>query len=117
MAFEIYKRGKRTIDGAPQISVKANGNLYVNTYAMENYFKGIKHVLLLFDGGRRLIGIKPLSRREENSYALNFSSKISKSTGVISARGFLKHILKGDDKSRKLRAEWNQKERCLIAKL
>jgi hypothetical protein len=117
MKLKVYESGTRSMEGEPHISARNNGNIYINTWAMKQYFKGIRFVELLYDETEKVIGIRPLKEKTEKYYTLGFSSKKSPSTGVVAARGFLRFLLGKDTKSYKRKAEWNEKEQCLIAKL
>lgn len=118
MELKVYTSGTRSMMGSPYISLRSNGNVYINSYAMNRFFKGIKYVLMLYSEKDKIVGIRPLKNKEDKCYSLNFSSKNNPSTGVIAARGFLALLLgKDNKKSYKIKAEWNEKEHCLIAKI
>src|SRR3989339_456344 len=92
MAYEILNKGARTTSDDPRISIGAGGIIYLNAYAMKNYFKGINHILLLHDKQKGLLAIRPLEKREPHAFKLNFSSKERQSTGMFTARSPLQHL-------------------------
>jgi hypothetical protein len=93
MAYEVYREGKRHTIQEPVITVTQKNTFLINAFAMEKHFKGASRVLILLDRAANKFAIKPLQDEGVvGSYKLSFTSKIRSSTGVVAAKGFVKHI-------------------------
>lgn len=112
-----YKKLFKHCSNEPKVSIGSHGNLYLNAFVMRDYFRGVKHIILLFDEKKNLFAIKPAGKQTLGVYILGFSSSKSKSTGYISARGFAKLPFVAKYKGKQLKANWNEKEKMLEVKL
>ena len=117
MAFEKLIKNRRNVNDEPLVSIGAGGVIYLNTYVMRNYFAGIKNVVLLYDESRKVLAIQPATKAEFDAYRLNYSSRKTKSTGVIAARAQLKHLRIDYSKTIAFKGEWKDEEGHLEIKL
>ena len=117
MAYEIMTKGARTTSDVPLVSIGKAGIIYVNSFAMKNYFQGKTHVLLLHDKQKGLLAIRPLEKEQPKAFRLNFSSQERKSTGMITARSPLKALKLEKVVKKDIPAVWNEKENLLEVKL
>ncbi len=103
----------RTLRQQPTVAIGSGGAIYLNAFAMTNYFKGVQVVALLYDPAAHRLGIQAVARNETKVFRLNFSNKTA-STGVISARSVVKHLgLKYDKATLVFDGKWDQKTRIL----
>ncbi len=117
MSYKQYISSTRKITEEPLVTIGAGGNVYLNAFAMRNYFKDIKNVAILYDTENRCFAIKPITEDQKGAYSLNFSSQKSKSTGVVAARGFANLPWIKQSKVKKFKALWNEKQEFLEIKM
>jgi hypothetical protein len=108
----MYKKMKKHAGRGAQeakVVVGSSGMIYLNSFAMHQFFEGVRHVSMLFDGEARKLAIQPAKETDEDIFRLNFSNN-SKSTGVIAARSVARQ-LPIDYKTTKFEyaGTWNQK--------
>jgi hypothetical protein len=115
MSYQKHFSNTKKAIGYPSMTISKgkSGNLYISKVAMESFFSKIQWVELFFDEKNKKIAIKPLKQPIEGCYKLRFSSAERKSTGMVSAPGFLKRNFLADAKGKKLRGSWNKKKRIL----
>jgi len=115
--YVIMGKNARPLTEKPVITFGSGGVIYLNTFAMRNYFEGAKWVVLLYDKDKDSLAIKAVDKEGESTFRLNFSSLKSKSTGVIAARSVIKSLKIDYSKTRHLTAAWNTKEKMLEVKI
>jgi len=114
MAYQKLLKNKRTIVDKPLVTVGSGDVIYLNTFVMRNYFKGIEWVELLYDDDKKRLGINPLKNENQGTFRLGFSSQKNKSTGVIAARSVIKSLKIIHST---YDAKWNDKEKILEVEL
>ena len=114
MAFKEFQR-KRTHTGEPAVSVTKFGNFVLNSTCIEKFFKESKYVKLYWDAEAKKIGIKPMRRKDEYSYSINFGPKGK--VGTFSGTAFFKTYSIRYDETKSFLVNWNDKEGLLELKV
>lgn len=79
------QRGGRSV--VPRVSIQRSGRIALNKQAVEDYITEKQYAKLFYEPNKRLIGIKPLSEPDENSYKIRVNEKYG--SAAISAMAFL----------------------------
>lgn len=112
MPFEIFTR-KVQYKGEPSVSLTKLGRFAFNKAATEHFEKNaIEFLLLLWDKERRLIGVRPISKKDTRSYQLRTGKKGNGSG--FSASTFLDHIGLDYSETRTFPAQWDEHEAMFI---
>ncbi len=103
-----YFRNTRKITEKPMVTPGAgkSGNIYLNTFTMRTHLNEIKYATLFYDEEKKYFEIHPEKEKVKGAYTLGFSSKKSKSTGYLAAKGFTSLPLLSKHKGKPLPAEW-----------
>ena len=110
MAYELYTK-KRSHGGPPSVTVTKNGMFVVNATAMEKHLQHHQFVHVYYDKDSGKVGLKPLSKKLDKSYRVNFSPKGN--VGTISALSFLSFIGYEKKETTSFPATWNVEEGLL----
>ncbi len=110
MSYELYTR-KRSHGGPPSVTVTKNGMFVVNAAAMEKYLHRHQFVHVYYDKDSGKVGLKPLSKKLDKSYRVNFSPKGN--VGTISALSFLSFIGYEKKETTSFPATWNDEDGLL----
>ena len=118
MSWQGMAPHTRTFQQTPSVSIGSGGALYLNTFAMINYFKEIEAVAILYDPIASKLGIQAASPNDMDVFRLGFSNK-SATTGVISARSVVKRLSLPYDKATLIfdEVKWDSKARILEVNL
>lgn len=112
--FELFsKKGGRT--SLPKVTIARAGYIGLNSSCKKEYFKNKKFVQLFMDKERNIIGIKPVDKESEGSFAL--TNEGENRPGSISGLSFLKHYGIDFSKTRSFIPEWSEKENMLTIKI
>ncbi|MGA3164847.1 MAG: hypothetical protein ABSF14_01880 [Terriglobia bacterium] len=114
MAFKEFQR-KRTHSGESAVSITKYGNFVLNATCIEKFFKEIKYAKLYWDAEARKVGIKPMKRKDEYSYSINFSPKGG--VGTFSGTAFLKTYKLKYGETKSFLVSWNGTEELLELKV
>jgi hypothetical protein len=110
MAFKLFER-KRAHGGPPAVSITKNGMFVVNSTAVDQYFKGTRHIQFYWDADQERVGIKPLSGKTEKAYKINYSPKGN--VGTVSGTAFLSFAEIPHKETKSFPAKWNEEEKLL----
>jgi len=106
MGYEIFTR-KTQYRGSPGISLTRKGILAFNKGASTILQKeAVENVLLLWDKEKRMIGIRPIGKKDPRSYMVHMNKR-GDGAG-FSAATFLKHIEYKTSETRSFLAQWNE---------
>ncbi|MFA4918861.1 MAG: hypothetical protein WC581_06400 [Thermodesulfovibrionales bacterium] len=115
MGFEIFNR-KTKWRGTPSVTFTKLGRLSFNKSATEIFDKNvIENVLLLWDAEKRLIGVRPITKKDPRSYHVHMGKK-GNGCG-FSASTFLKHIKYDLSESRAFASNWNDSEEMFVIEI
>ena len=115
MAFEIFSR-KIQRGGGPSVSFTTLGRLSFNKSATAQFEKNaVENVLLMWDKEKRLIGIRPITKKDPRAYKVHYGKK-GNGCG-FSASTFLRYIgyIEGD--SRSALARWDEQEAMFLVEV
>ena len=115
MGFEKFN--KKQILKDPAITIRKNGSISFNAYAVKEFpLKGKKFVALFFDQEEKAIGIQPTDGKSDPS-AFQISLEKGK-TPTIYCGGFLRACgIPHKEGSKVYPAEWDAKRGMVILKL
>jgi hypothetical protein len=113
MAFELFTK-KQSHGGPPSVSITKRGHFSINSSAV-NYLSRSKYVHVYWDHEQQKVGLKPLIKKEEHAYRINYSTKGS--GGAVSASAFLKGVGYAFKETKSFPAGWNAKEGLLEFKI
>ena len=111
MSFEKFSRRKRAGRGGVTVTVLKNGTLGISRRCYEELLGGQKYAILYYDRDRRIIGIQPTNKEDEEAYPIR-TLKNTKSV-VISAAAFLKYFNIPHDVSKAYKVKWNEEAKLL----
>jgi hypothetical protein len=113
MGFEIFSR-KIQRGGSPRMSFTTHGRLAFNNSATALFEKNaVENVLLLWDAEKRLIGIRPITKKDGRAYKVRYYKK-GNGCG-FSAVTFLKYIgYNREGERQSLPAKWDEQEQMLV---
>jgi hypothetical protein len=112
MGFEIYSR-KIQRGGEPTLTFTKLGRLSFNKSGTVLFEKhAIEHVLLMWDNEKRLIGIRPIAKKDPRAYKVHYGKK-GNGCG-FSATTFLKYIGYSETNSQSVPANWDEQEGMFI---
>lgn len=112
MAFEVFTR-KVQYGGIPSITFTTNGRFAFNKAATAYFEKNaIEFVLLMWDAEKKLIGVKPISKKDSRSYKIRMGVK-GNGCG-FSAMTFLKHIGYDVSKTSSIPVKWIEDEGIFV---
>jgi hypothetical protein len=112
MAFEIFAR-KVLWKGSPSVTFSKLGRFSFNKSATAQFEKNaIENVLLLWDAEKRLIGVRPITKKDARSYKVHMG-KNGNGCG-FSASTFLKYIGYDITESRSMPAKWDDSAEMFI---
>ena len=113
MGFEIYSRRIQR-GGSPSVSFTTLGRLGFNKSATTVLEKNaVENVLLLWDAEKRLIGIRPITKKDIRAYKIHYGKK-GNGCG-FSAVTFLRHIgYSKEGEAHTLPAKWDEHEEMFV---
>lgn len=117
--FELFIK-RRSSSREPSIAILKNGNIYINNACLDKYIGDNRFVNLFFDKEKRIIGIKPTSKKDIYSYPVTISMKNEKSASgcVISAVSFCKNYsIEFKNETKKYPVTWNDIDKLIVASL
>ena len=114
MPFQEFQR-KRTHSGEPAVSITKFGNFVLNSTCIEEFFKNAKYSKVYWDADSRKVGIKPIKKKDQHSYSINFSPKGR--VGTFSGSAFLKAYGIEYKETKSFLVNWNAKEGLLEFKV
>jgi hypothetical protein len=105
MPFEIFSR-KVKWKGTPSVTFTKLGRFAFNKAATARFEKdAVENVLLLWDQDNRLVGVRPITKKDPRAYKLHMGKKGNGSG--FSATTFLQHIGYDYSESRSMTAKWD----------
>jgi hypothetical protein len=108
MGFEIFNR-KVQWKGEPAVTLNKLGRVSFNkTASIKLQKEAVENVLLLWDKENRLIGVRPITKKDNRAYKISWSTR-GDGCG-FSATTFLKYIGFDTSESRSLPAQWDEQE-------
>jgi hypothetical protein len=114
MPFKLFDK-KRTHGGPPTVTITKYGMFVINSAAVEKHFKGFQYAHLYWDQEHEKIGIKPLRKKEDTAYHINYSPKGN--VGTISGTAFLAYAEIPHKVTAAFPAQWNEDEALLEFKV
>lgn len=115
MAFVIFNR-KTQWGGTPSLTVTKLKRFAFNKSATAQFEKNaVEHVILMWDREKRLIGIRPISKKDQRAYKVHYGKK-GNGCG-FSASTFLKYIGYNQNESQTVPARWDEQEAMFIAEV
>jgi len=115
MAFEIFTR-KIQRGRSPSVSFTTLGRLGFNKSATALFEKhAVENVLLMWDTEKRLIGIRPIAKKDDRAYKVHYGKR-GNGCG-FSAVTFLKYIGYKEGERQTLPAKWDEQESMFIVAL
>jgi hypothetical protein len=114
MTLEKFTRQQRA--NYPAITVRKNGTVSVNNYAIEQYsLQKVRLVTLHYDRKESIMGIKPSDDDKDTS-----AFRVSKGNGrtfIIACQAFLKHCgIAFKEGPKILKATWEEKGKMMLVK-
>lgn len=103
----------RSYENELLVSIGKSGFIYLNYFTMREHFTNVQWVDFYYDAEKKLLGIKPLRKRGEGSYKLNFCTPANQSTGVIRARSVIELLKINHAKKKTYSAKWKNRSRLL----
>lgn len=108
MSFEIFSR-KVQWKGSPAISLTKMGLFSFNKTASTRFQKeAVENILLLWDKEKRLIGVRPITKKDNRAYKLYWSKRGDGCS--FSALTFLKFIGFDISETRSMPILWDEQE-------
>jgi hypothetical protein len=108
MSFEIFNR-KVQWSGEPAITLNKLGRISFNkTASLKLQQEAVESVLLLWDEEKRLIGVRPITKKDNRAYRISWSTR-GDGCGFSSST-FLKYIGYNMSESRSFPAQWDERE-------
>jgi hypothetical protein len=115
MSWEIFERKSRR-GGEPLVTFNKLGRISLNKKATVKMEKdAVENVLLMWDGPKRQIGIRPISKKDPRAYRVAYGKK-GNGAG-FSAKTFLDHIGYSFKESRAFSVAWDESEAMFIAEV
>lgn len=115
MSFEIFTR-KIQRGGGPALTITTNGRISFNKSATAKFEENaVENVLLMWDEDRRLIGVRPITKKDHRAYKLHYGKK-SNGCG-FSASTFLKHIGYDESETQSMPNRWDEQEGMFITEV
>ena len=115
MAFEIFSR-KIQRGGGPSLSFTKLGRFSFNKSATTQFEKNaVENVLLMWDQEKRLIGIRPITKKDPRAYKVHYGKK-GNGCG-FSASTFLKYIGYKETDSQSVAARWDEQEEMFLVEV
>ncbi|MFI5304339.1 MAG: hypothetical protein ACHQYP_06025, partial [Nitrospiria bacterium] len=115
MGFMIFSR-KVQYRGDPAVSFSNLGRISLNKAATNILEKNaVEFILLLWDAERKMVGIRPITKKIENAYVLHVGKRGNGS--MFSASTFLKFIGFDMSKTRTMLAKWDDVEAMFVIKV
>lgn len=113
MPFERYKFTNRSFK--PKVTIRKGGTIAFNAGAVTRFgLNKSPFVVLLFDKGKKRIGIQPVKEEEEGAHKLNRGGK----GAWISARGFLDfYEIQFEKQSRRFDPSWSEEKDMIIVQV
>ena len=112
MGFEIFSK-KIQWRGSPAISLSRLGRIMFNKGATTKFEKeAADNVLLMWDSEKRLIGVRPITKKDTRAYKLRYGRK-GNSSG-FSASTFMKHVGIDYSTTHTLPATWDDEGMMFI---
>lgn len=115
MPWEIFTRKVRR-SGSPAITFNKLGRIALNKTATAVLEKeAIEFVLLLWDADRRLVGVRPITKKDHRAYRLAYGQK-GNGAG-FSAKTFMDYIGYDQSETRSFPAQWNESDSTFTVEL
>jgi hypothetical protein len=112
MPFEIFSR-KVNYGGSPAVTFTRNGRFAFNKASTALFEKNaIENVLLLWDKERRLIGVRPITKKDTRAYKVRTGNK-GNGCG-FTASTFFKYVGVDVSDSRTMPARWDEQEEMFL---
>lgn len=114
MAWEKFRNTGRSLK--PKVSIRANTQIGFNNAAITEFkLASYKYAVLFFDSETRKIGIRPMNNKdEEGACKLNVRPEGGAS---IPAKAYIEYYKLINLKIRKFDADWDDKEKMIIARV
>jgi hypothetical protein len=113
MAFELFTK-KQSHGGPPAVAITKRGHFSINSSAVDRLNK-TKYVHLYWDQEQSKVGLRPLAKKDEHSYLINYSTRGN--VGAVSASAFLKDLGYPIKETKSFPATWNAKDELLEFKI
>jgi len=112
MSFEIFSR-KATYRGVPSVTFTKTGRMAFNKAATAIFEKNaVENVLLLWDKDKRLIGVRPITKKDNRAYFVSAGTR--KSGCGFTAMTFVKYIGLDISSSRAFPTRWDELEEMFL---
>ena len=109
MAFEKFLENARSFQ--PRVSVRMNGSIAFNRGAVNRFsLRLFNHVLLFYDKGAQVVGIKPMESQEEGAHPLHPGGK----GAWVSAKRFLDYYDIRPRGTRSYDCRWDENEKMIV---
>ena len=108
MSWEIFNR-KVTRVVTPAISVSSEGRVNLNKGVVQRLrAMAVEYVLLLWDGERHKVGLRPISKRDNRAFRVLYGNR--ENAAALSGKSFFDYIGYNYAESRILPATWDENE-------
>jgi hypothetical protein len=115
MGFEIFSR-KIQRGGGPSLSFTKLGRFAFNKSATTQFENNaVENVLLMWDNEKRLIGIRPITKKDPRAYKVHYGKK-GNGCG-FSATTFLKYIGYKEKETQTVSARWDEQEAMFVVEV
>lgn len=112
MSFEIFSR-KIQWKGNPAATLSRIGRFALNKAATVKFEKdAVENVLLLWDKDRRMIGVRPITKKDTRAYRLHYGKK-GNGCG-FSAKTFFHYIGYDYTETKTFPATWDEQDMALL---
>ena len=115
MPFEIFSR-KIQWKGSPSVTFSTLGRFAFNKAATAQFEKNaVENVLLLWDAEKRLVGVRPITKKDPRAYKLHMGKRGNGSG--FSATTFMKFIEFDTSQSRSMPTKWEEGQEMFIIEI
>ena len=112
MAFEVFSR-KAQYKGNPSVTFTALGRLAFNKAATVIFQKEkVVDVILMWDKEKRLIGLQPITDKDNRSYKIRYNKRGDGSG--FSATTFIKYIGYSAADTKSMDIEWDEEKKMFL---
>ena len=113
MAFEVYQKGSAPVPTVPVVTIQKGGNISINR-AAHLLMGSPEAVELLWDGDRKMIGLRPSELSNTNAYPSKSQSGSDKGPFIVNATLFSQYIKLDVAQARRWTVHYDDANRLLI---
>lgn len=112
MGFEIFSR-KIQRSGSPSVSFNKLGRMSFNKAATTQFEKdAVENALLMWDVEKRLVGIRPITKKDSRAYRVHYGKKGNGCS--FAASTFLRFIGYKEVETKSMPARWDEQQEMFL---